>query len=364
MIFSKRHLMIISFLLNYNNIRLELFNKIISENTFKGVDRLLLKSVKKPLKNGEGSTTKEYLQINGTKQGLIIESLNRGKPILLFLHGGPGFPIYPLIKGQGISLEQFFDVCYWDQRGAGMSYDKNEAASPLTVEQLVEDTVQVTNYLRDKFSQDKIFLLGHSWGTYLGSLVAHKHPELFHAYMGVGQIGSFTESEKETYNFILKKAREQNDKRAVKNIERVVFDENFYKNHRYGTIKKTYTDKYGGGFLRDGYSFYETLKHIYTCPHYTFKERVNILRGSLYSYQSLSEVLATTDLVELVPKLNLPVFIFHGIHDYQTTHSQAKRFYESLDAPFKKMYTFENSSHSPFIEEEERFNRIVENDVL
>src|SRR5699024_4308466 len=102
----------------------------------------------------------------------------------------------------------------------------------------------------------------------------------------------------------------------------------------------------------------------YKCPHYSFKQRVNILRGSLYSYQSLSKVLATTDLVELVPKLNLPVFIFHGLYDYQTTYNQAKRFYELLDAPYKKMYTFQNSSHAPFIEEEERFNKIMKNDVM
>lgn len=91
--------------------------------------------------------------------------------LLLFLHGGPGFPAYPIVKGHGIRFEQFFTVCYWDQRGAGVSYNKNEVSPPLTVEQLAADTVQVMNYLRDKFAQDKVFLLGHSWGTYLGSLV-------------------------------------------------------------------------------------------------------------------------------------------------------------------------------------------------
>lgn len=245
-----------------------------------------------------------------------------------------------------------------------MSYNKNEVSTPLTVEQLAADTVQVTNYLRDKFAQDKVFLLGHSWGTYLGSLAASIHPELFHAYIGIGQIGSFKESEREIYNFILKTAKEQNDKRALKDLEKIAFDDDFYKNHQYGTLKRTYTDKYGGGFKRGGYSFLETLKHIYKCPHYSVKERVNILRSSLYSYQSLSKVLATTDLVELVPKLNLPVFIFHGLHDYQTTYNQAKRFYELLDAPYKKMYTFQNSSHVPFIEEEESFNKIIKNEVM
>ncbi|MFD2762412.1 alpha/beta fold hydrolase [Lentibacillus juripiscarius] len=330
---------------------------------------VLLKSFEKPLnnmieKNEKGTITKEYLEINGLRQGVIMESLNQGKPLLLFLHGGPGFPIYPIIKAHGTRLEQFFDVCYWDQRGAGMSYHDKETDKPLTVEQLVDDTIQVVNYLREKHSQEKVFLLGHSWGTYLGSLVANKKPELFHAYIGVGQVGAAKESENETYNFILKTAINQNDKRAAKKIEKVIFDENYYKNRTYGAVRAKYTNKYGVGFKRDGYSSFENLRHVFSCPNYTLKERMNIIRGSFSSYQWLGHVMATTDLVELVPTLNLPVFILQGQHDYQTTHTQAKRFYESITAPHKKMFTFENSSHTPFIEEPERFYEIMQDEVL
>lgn len=91
---------------------------------------------------------------------------------------------------------------------------------------------------------------------------------------------------------------------------------------------------------------------------------MNIMPGSFYSYQSLGHVMATTDLVERVPTLNLPVFILQGLHDYQTTHTQAKRFYESIEAPYKKMYTFNNSAHTPFIEEQERFYNIIQDDIL
>lgn len=87
-----------------------------------------------------------------------------------------------------------------------MSYDK-EPSKPLSVEQLLDDTIQVVNYLRKKYGQEKVFLFGHSWGSYLGSLAAHKNPELFHAYIGVGQIGSAKGSEHETYNFILNTAK-------------------------------------------------------------------------------------------------------------------------------------------------------------
>lgn len=126
----------------------------------------------------------------------------------------------------------------------------------------------------------------------------------------------------------------------MKQIENVAFDEYYYKNHSYGSIRSRFTNKYGGGFKRSGYSNFENLKHILSCPNYTVKERVNIFRGNFSSYQALGHVLATTDLIELVPTLNLPVFILQGKHDYQTTHTQAKRFYDSVKAPFKKNVHF------------------------
>ncbi|MBY7142621.1 alpha/beta hydrolase [Virgibacillus sp. NKC19-3] len=316
--------------------------------------------------NDEGSTTitKEYIEINGVEQGIIIESLNQNKPLLLFLHGGPGFPAYPVNKAHGLKLEQYFDVCYWDQRGTGMSYDAEEAKKGLTVEQLVNDTIEVTNYLRNKYIRDKVFILGHSWGSYLGSLVVQKSPELFYAYIGIGQIGSHLESEREAYQFILKTAMDKNDKRAIKRMRNVTFDENYYQNRAYGAIRAKFTEKYGGGFKREGYANSERLRHVFSCPNYTLKERINSFKGAILGWQSLGHVMATADLVELVPKLQLPVFILQGRHDYQTTYTQAKRFYESVEAPLKKMYTFENSSHTPFIEEQALFYKIIQDDIL
>jgi pimeloyl-ACP methyl ester carboxylesterase len=332
-------------------------------------EKVLLRSYERPLKYaGEkqpaGSVVKKYININGARQGLIIESSNKGNPLLLFLHGGPGFPVYPIIKSHRLKLEKYFDVCYWDQRGTGMSYNAEEAKNPLTLKQLLDDTIQVVHYLRETYTQEKVYLLGHSWGTFLGSLAAGKYPELFHAYIGIGQIGSALESEKESYHFILNKAIHKGDRKAQKQIEKVQFDDTYYKNRSYGEIKSKYTNMYGGGFKRRGYSNLEILKDILGCPNYTFQEKINIFRGSLYAWQSLGELMATRDLVQLVPSLDLPVFIIHGEHDYNTTWTQANRFYESVRSPYKKMYTFSHSAHSPFIEEQERFFEIIEKDIL
>lgn len=331
---------------------------------------MLIESFKWPLKyhkkeQAVGTIVKKYIDINGVKQGLIIESLNQGKPLLIFLHGGPGFPAYPAVKSARLKLEQFFDVCYWDQRGTGMSYDEQDAKKPLTVEQLVDDTIDVVNYLRETYSQDKVFILGHSWGTYLGCLVASKKPELFHAYLGIGQVASMKESEQETYDYILKTAIDQNDQAGKKQIEKVAFDQvTYYRNRSYGSIRDKLTNQYGAGFIRSGYSNFAMLKDIFTSLNYRFKERLNIIIGSTYSYQSLGRVLAMTDLIELVPALDLPVYILQGQHDYRTTLTQAKRFFESIEAPYKKMFVFNHSAHSPHLEEQERFYEIIETEIL
>lgn len=224
---------------------------------------------------------------------------------------------------------------------------------------MVEDVIEVTQYLLKRFNKDKIFIAGHSWGTFLGTLAISNHPEYFHAYIGIGQINDFTASEQASYDFMLSTATAKNDSRAIQRIKSVPFDDNFYKNSKYGQLKSKYINKYGGGFKRDGYSTLQTLKDVFTCPNYNIQERLNIMSGSLYSYHSLSETLATTILTDSVQKLEVPVFILHGIHDYQTTYFEGKRFYELIDAPMKKLYTFEHSAHAPFLDETDEFYRVL-----
>lgn len=77
-------------------------------------------------------------------------------------------------------------MVYWDQRGAGLSYSSHMDKSTLTIDQYINDTIAVTNYLRERFGQDKIYLMAHSWGTYLtekinlwrGKLLLNKNSQL------------------------------------------------------------------------------------------------------------------------------------------------------------------------------------------
>lgn len=306
---------------------------------------------------------KEYIDIHHTRQGIIIESENPGNPVLLFVHGGPGLPAYPLIRKSSLRLEKYFTVCYWDQRGTGMSFVEKREQVDITIEKLLEDLVAVTDYLRKIFQQEKIYLFAHSWGTFLASMAAGQHPERYHAYIGSGQIGNQVESEKETLSFLKRVARKKRDKQALQHMESLEIDETYYQNEQYAFVLRKYLMKFGGAMFRRKYSLLKLCMAYATSDAYSFTEKVNIIRGMRISSPMLRH-LAQINLIDRVPVVHTPVYIIQGMHDYQTTLKQAKNFYDHVQAPKKAFYTFELSAHTPFIEEPDRFEQIVEKDIL
>ena len=135
----------------------------------------------------KGIASLERIRIGGVDQYILIRGNDASLPVVLFLHGGPGMPAMYLAHAFQRELEKDFVVIQWDRRAAGKSY-REDISSTLTTEQLVADTVELTNLLRARLHQDRIYLVGHSWGTYLGMLVIARHPELYHAYVGIGQL--------------------------------------------------------------------------------------------------------------------------------------------------------------------------------
>jgi pimeloyl-ACP methyl ester carboxylesterase len=146
-----------------------------------------------------GISEKVFVMINGVRQGMFIRGKNRLNPVLLFLHGGPAMPEFAISLGYPTELEDDFVVCWWEQRGSGISF----AGGPATEAQLVDDGMSVTDYLRARFGQEKIALLAHSAGTCFGIQLAARAPERFHAYVGVGQITQQMESERLAYAYMI-----------------------------------------------------------------------------------------------------------------------------------------------------------------
>ena len=321
-----------------------------------------------PLKDKDGKeiagslTEKSFIEIGGIRQGFFIRAENPANPVILYLHGGPGSPELPLITPFETSerLEKYFTVCYWDQRGAGMSFSKLIDPATMTVAQMVEDTRQMTEYLKRRFNQEKIYLTGHSWGSFLGIKTVEKYPENYWAYVGIGQVTHQKESERLAYDYMLRHATEINDKKAVKNLKN--YDPNapdFPSLDYIMTDRSLLMNKYRIGVMRENNSTIGLLKNILSFKGYTLSEKANYARGSLFSITNLwDSVVVGDNLFESSTVFQLPVYIVHGKYDYQVSHKLAREYLDKIEAPEKAFFTFENSAHSPNAEEPERFVQI------
>ncbi len=304
------------------------------------------------------------ISINGVEQGMFIRGRDVTHPVLLYVHGG--MPFYFLSKKYPAGLEDYFTVVWWEQRGSGMSYSADIAPESITLEQLVSDTREVTNYLRTRFGQDKIYLMGHSGGTFIGIYAASQMPELYHAYIGVAQMSQQLESEKLAYDYMIAKYKEKGNRKMVSKLESTPVSLTDGTPRSYLSMRDKAMHNLGIGTTRDMNSvitgvFLPSL----TCREYTFMEKVNMWRGKSQSGVSwLWERILATDLTGQVLELEIPVYFFHGIYDYTVSYVLARDYFEKLKAPLKGFYTFEHSAHSPVFEQPEIASQIFKNDIL
>lgn len=307
---------------------------------------------------------KIHVNINGVVQGMFIMSKNATNPVLLYLHGG--LPEYFLTRKYSTGLENYFTVVWWEQRGSGLSYSADIPPATMTLEQMIADTMEVTNYLRKRFGCDKIYLMGHSGGTFIGIQVAAREPELYHAYLGVAQMSDQLKSEFLAYGYMLKQFRENGNTIMVRKLEAAPVTLTGGIPDAYLKLRDPAMHKLGIGTTHDMNSvitwiFIPSL----TNPGYTLIEKINMWRGKSRSGISiLWAEMITTDLIRQLKELKLPIYFFHGIHDYTVSYTLAKDYFGKLKAPLKGFYTFEQSAHSPLFEESEKMQYIMRNDVL
>lgn len=320
-------------------------------------------------KNGKPLTgsisEKIHVNINGVEQGMFIKGKDKTKPVLLYLSGGPGMVEYPISRRYPIVLEDNFVVCWWEERGAGLSYSPDIPLKTMTFEQLISDTIGVTNYLRKRFGQDKIYLMAHSGGTFIGIQAAARAPELYKAYIGMAQISNQLESEKLAYKYMIDQLTELGDKRMVKEIEKYPMTE--INTPSYQLMRDAPMHKLGIGTTHKMRSVISgVFMPVMLNKEYTLGEKINIWRGKSFTNKTanLWGQIIDTDLTRKVQKLEVPVYFFSGIYDYTVNYTLAKAYFEKLHAPMKGFYTFEQSAHSPLFEEPERMQRILMEDVL
>jgi len=311
---------------------------------------------------------KIHVDINGIKQGMFIKSKDVNNPVLLFVHGGPGMPEYWLTQRYPTGLEDFFTVVWWEQRGAGISYSTEIPPETMTAEQFINDTIEVTNYLRKRFGKEKIYLMAHSWGSYIGIQTAEREPDLYYGYIGVGQISHQIQSEQLAYQYALAYYKENGNSSMLRKLEAAPPTLSVPLPDKYEALRDVYMHGAGIGTTRE-------MKSVITgifLPSWQFREyklgeKINLWKGKFYSRSrsfSLWDKMQITDLTHQVTELDIPVYFLHGFYDYTCAYPLAKDYFEELDAPVKGFYTFENSAHSPMFEEPEKVQKILLEDVL
>jgi len=308
--------------------------------------------------------TKEKISYKGNDYFLRIRSLNENNPVVLFLHGGCGSPDRAQVMKFQSPLANRFTIVAWDQRGTGYSYDKKEAKSlTITKDIYVEDAANVAEYLKARFHQDKIIVVGHSFGSVLGVWLAKQHPENILVFVGIGQCIDYIANEELSYDWTLEEAKRVNDKKSVKKLEKIGRPENgiYQGNHSKCVLKqRAVLHKLGGATYANRKPYIcELLFHDVPImrEEYSISGLIKYLKGLSYV---MKQPLANTnpDFINTVKSLNVPVYLTLGRHDNNCVATLAERWLNQLEAPEKKLVWLENSAHSPQWEEPEKWNEI------
>ena len=324
----------------------------------------------KPFVDKEGKILKDsisekiFVNINNSKQGMFIKGKNIHNPIILFLHGG--MPEYFLTKKFPLDIEDKFTIVWWDQRGAGLSNNSKKGNDKITLELLIDDTVSVTKYLLIRFNKEKIFLLGHSGGSFLGIHVVNKNPELYLAYIGISQMSFQIKSEVIALEYMISEYEKIKDDKMLNKLRNVIIQEDKELPKDYVQIRDVAMHKIGIGTTHNMKNiindiFLESLLF----SEYTITEKIAFWAGKSKSGISvLWNEMIKKDLSVEIKKFKIPIYFLHGIYDYTCSYELSKRYFNVIDAPIKGFYTFENSAHSPHFEEPFKLKEILLNDIL
>lgn len=293
------------------------------------------------------------IPIGGHSQALLIRGRSSASPVLLYLAGGPGGTDLGAMRAD-VGLEQHFVVATWDQRGAGKSYAALDPTATLTLDQMVADTIEVTNYLRKRFGQAKIYLVGNSWGTLLGVRAVQQHPELYHAYIGTGQMVSTTATDRMFWEDSLAWAERTGKAELAATLrangpppydDLLAYEPAIAPEHAWNAYPELDTNK--------------EMPFNLLVPENSLMDRANGLRGFLDTFAVLYPQLHAVDLRRDAPRLAVPVYIVLGRHEARGRAVLAQEWFAILEAPAKQLIIFEHSGHRPLFEEPAAFTALM-----
>lgn len=295
------------------------------------------------------------VDLNGYPQWLLIRGQDVSKPLLLFLHGGPGESNIWTVHYAMKELEKHFVCVNWDQRGTGKSFRPGPPRESMTIDQFVKDTIALIELLRARFGQRKVLLLGHSWGSVLAMKVAAARPDLLYAVIGMGQVVDMQRGESLSYRYVLERAYAEYNRKAIRALSQLGGSDTYRKDSKF--VQRRWLVHYGGMMhVFDTGAVVSILLHAPECSI------ADCIRGLMrrdlkFSCRLMGGEIMGVNLLREIPELAIPVFFFAGRYDYTTPFVLVEQFYASLRASSKKLIWFEHSAHMPHIEEPDKFQR-------
>jgi proline iminopeptidase len=305
---------------------------------------------------GDSVDVSRRIKVGGAELYVEIRGPNRSAPLLLWLHGGPGGPERPLFRYFNSGLERHFLVAYLDQRGAGRSFDRAADATRLTVAQHLEDLDVVIDDLRQAYAKEKIYLVGHSWGTVLGLLHAKAHPKTVAALISVAPVVSFSEQQHREYAFDLAEAKRRGESDTVAELRKLGVPP--YEAVDKVAALERITTRYGGVDFeprnRTAIVIHGVLLGLAT-PW----EIPRFIEGLHVTQRAMHAELLGVDMRKEVSAIDVPLFFFLGRHDRHVDADLAADYFEELRAPKKVLQWFERSAHNVPFDEPRLFNERV-----
>ena len=313
---------------------------------------------------GENSLSEKYvMDINGAPNGFFINSLNTDNPVLLLVSSGPGTDDYVFTdKYKTMRIEEDFTVVYWDYRSMGIAYDKNHDTEQITLDNLLNDTHEVTEYLKKRFSKEKIYIMGFSGGSHIALKAAQQYPGDYYAYIGMAQV--VTDSDERTklmYDYMKEVFTERDDKASLKKLEKYVeiTDNNVKMTANWADFVYL-LHKAGGGTIKDESEFEGIVLPVIFCKCYTVREKINYVKAmKMYRTTPLNAELAGFDYRNNIPSLDIPAFFISGEYDYNCPWDLVMDYEIKLDAPDKGFYLIPDAAHSPLWENPDKVCEIL-----
>jgi pimeloyl-ACP methyl ester carboxylesterase len=286
-------------------------------------------------------------RIGGIDQWITARGHDRANPIVLFVHGGPASPLTPTLWQFQRPLEEYFTMVTYDQRGAGKTFletDPATIADTIRIARYVDDAIEVAEHLRQRYKKQKLILMGHSWGSIVGMHAALKRPDLFFAYVGIGQAINVRDNERISYEYGLEQAKRHNNKDAVKELEAIAPypGDGIITRERIIAARK-WAQHYGGLS-----AYRETSRYFFRAPllspEYTAADVCAIDNGNLFTLDRIMPEFQAVDF-KPVRSFPIPVVMLMGRHDYTTPQQPTAEWLAKVSAPYKQGIWFEHSSH-------------------